>query len=157
VSKAFTNIDLARLEEEWLMQPKLYDKYSSKLADAKLDLAEAKSEQEWVIADVKRRLRKNPQKYGLSKTTDAIIKEASVLHPLWRKAEKAVNEAAHRVDVLNGIINTLEHRKRTLENLVTLFGQSYFSKPKVKREVQSKLVQLMNETRRKGGTDPEDI
>jgi hypothetical protein len=126
----FTNIDLGSLEVEWLRQPRLYGKYSAKLADAKKDLSEAKAAEEVTEAEVKRRIRRNPQKYGMNKITEPAVKETMVLHPLYQRAVAAVNSAKHVVDVLEGLINTLEHRKRTLENLVTLHGQNYFSKPK---------------------------
>ena len=131
---SFTDIDLSRLEEEWVRQPKLFGKYSAKLADAKKDLSEAKATEEVVEAEIKRRIRRNPQKYGVNKVTEPAIKEAMILHPNYQSAVAAVTEAKHAVDVLEGLVNTLEHRKRTLENLVTLHGQNYFSKPRLRKE-----------------------
>lgn len=145
--KSFTDIDLGNLEQEWVRQPKLYGRYSAKLADAKKDLSEAKAAEEVAEADVKRRIRRNPSKYGINKITEPAVKEAMILHPLYQKAVTAVNEAKHAVDVLEGLVNTLDHRKRTLENLVSLFGMNYFARPQSpkghSREMESK-VQMSN-------------
>jgi hypothetical protein len=134
MQSSLTNLNLATLEEDWLLQVPAHDRYSRKVPDAKLDLSEAKAALEVVEAEVKRSIRRNPSKYGIeqSRVTEAMVAEAMILSPKYQKALKAVNDAKHVVDVLEAALNTLDHRKRTLESLVSLFGMSYFAKPKVK-------------------------
>jgi hypothetical protein len=133
--KPFASIDLGRLEQEWLLQPKLYDKYATKLAGAKELLAKAEAFLEVTEAEVKLEIRKKPLKFGFAdKITEGVVKELLVTDKRYRDALQAVNSTKHDVDVLAAVINTLEHRKRALESLVTLHGQNYFSKPKVSKE-----------------------
>lgn len=154
--KSFTEIDLARLEEECLRQPKLYNKYSKMLADAKLDLAEAKAECEVAEASVKTEIRESPTKHGITKITESVVNEHMVMSEHYQHALQRMNQAKHKVDVLDAVINTLEHRKRMLENLVTLFGQNYFSKPSVKgskysdKARESDLMESFTRKRKKG-------
>lgn len=138
--RPLADIDLGRLEEEWLLQPKLYEQHADQMADAKLDLAEAEAQLEAVEARVKLRIRKVPHKYGVKgRPTNDAVKELLILSPKYQEALTEVNKRKHRVDSLQGVINTLEHRKRALEGLVQLHGQSYFSKPKLHDSVKSGL------------------
>lgn len=135
MKRSYTDVDLSRLEEDFLAQPRLMDRATKGSADAKKDLAELKAEMEVVEAECKRRIRKNPGKYGIvgSRPTKDMIDEALVLHPKYQEINVRVIEAQHKVDVFGGLINTLEHRKRTIEGLITLHGQGYWSKPRVSR------------------------
>lgn len=132
--KSFADLDLSRLHEDWAEQPKLHRKYARKMPDAKRDLSEAKADLKVIIAEVKRAIRRNPKKYDVpGRATDNAVKEAAEIHPKVRRAETAIIEAAHVVDVLEAALNTLTDRKKTLENLVTLWSMSYFSEPRVKK------------------------
>lgn len=138
---AFEEIDLARLEEHWVEHPKLYQQYADMLAQAKKKQDEANRLFELAEADAKMTVRKNPAKYGVTKLTDGAVKEVYVKVRAYQDALLAVNKAKHRVDVLVAAINSLEHRKRALENLVTLFGQNYFSRPQVSKAANSKFLE----------------
>jgi len=131
---SFVHIDLGQLEQEWLKQPRLYEKYATKLAEAKAELVSVEAQFDVTEAEIKLEIRKRPKKFGYAdKPTEAVVKELLVSDLRYQKALKRVNDAKHTVDILVATVNTLEHRKRTLENLVTLHGQNYFSKPKVSK------------------------
>lgn len=154
--KNFNDIDLGRLEEHWLQQPRLYGKKAARLADAKLELSTVKAQLEVTEAEVKLHIRRYPNKHGFKgRVTDSVVKELVLLDKTYRDAQRKVHDAQHVVDVLTGAINTLEHRKRTLENLVTLYGQDYFSKPKVspsnkfKSDIESKSFQRGTKLKRR--------
>lgn len=129
-SRALSDFDINQLEKEWHRQPKLMEDIVSQLADAKRDWEEAKYEVELEEAACAQRIREKPEKYGLEKTTEAAIKEAVVLHPKMQKAKRALIDAVHRKDVLEGYARVLEHRKRALEKEVDLLLAGYFSGPK---------------------------
>jgi hypothetical protein len=127
-------VNLATLEEDWVKQTGLMSEACQIQALLKKELAYVEADLEVAEADAKFRIRKNPTKYGLDKATDNPVKEAMILHPLYQKANKKVIEAKFAVDMIGGCIATLEHRKRTLEGLVSLYGQQYFAKPTVPQD-----------------------
>lgn len=168
----FFEIDLERLDEEWVNQPKLYHEYSTKLT-------EAKEEKEWaevqveVTDDYRRsvrakldlKIRKNPVKFLTSKIklTETAISNRILIHPAYIKAKERVYEAKKALIKANASVSTyysavfaLDHRKKALENCVTLFGQDYFASPRAKDGNFQKTVDRSNKQkarRKKKRTD----
>lgn len=124
------SIDMDMLDHEWLGQPKLFLKYATKLADAKKDLDVAKSSLDVVEAETNLMIREDPEKHISSKVTETSIKSAVLLHPDYMAAQRRLTKARHRVDVLQAAVTALDQRKKALENLVALHGQSYFASPR---------------------------
>ncbi len=128
----FFDIDLNRLDEEWLNQPKIFFEYARRLATAHIRESEARAEREVVKAELDLKVRKNLKKYKIDnvKLTEAVI--LGVVHnlPEYKSAQKARLIRKHRTDILQAAINALNHRKSALERLVSLHGQNYFSTPK---------------------------
>lgn len=131
--RPFTDIDLSRLEVECMKQPRRLKKHTDLLAEANKDVAEAKANLEVVEADVKRAIRRNPNKYDIHKITEGAVSEAMVISKRYREAKWAVIEAEHTVDVLKGSVKSLDHRKGMIEGAITLHGQGYFSKPRIRQ------------------------
>lgn len=128
---SIAEIDPDALDIHWIKQPKLVYRYALKLAAAKLDLADAKNNLEIVKADLDKSIREDPENYGCSKLTEKAVENCVLSQGAYRRAVRDVNKSKHTVDVLEAAILALEHKKRALENLVTLHGQNYFSSPKV--------------------------
>jgi hypothetical protein len=126
---AFLDLDQDRLDEEWERQPKLYFVWAEKLANARLDLDEAKVALDMTRAELEKRIREDPASFDLEKTTIEAVKSTVVLQPEFVAAAQVVHEAQHKVNVLVGVITALDHRKKALENMVYLHGQNYFSEP----------------------------
>lgn len=124
-------IDVNRLDEEWVRQPELYRRYAEAAADSKRVHEEAKNDLSVIRADVEQMVRKNPESFGLAKTTEGAIKTAIDLNEKVREAEEAVIEARHAMDVMQAAVGALDHRKSALGDLVRLFLADYFSKPQV--------------------------
>lgn len=124
---AFAEIDPNRLDEEWVDQPNRYHKYAKKLAVARKRLADAKAALDVAKAVSEKRIRNNPPKYGVTKATDAAVKSAVVLHPKYTRALAEVNQAKYEEDIYEAAVKALEHRKSALQDLVYLWGQSYFA------------------------------
>lgn len=142
------DLDLGRLEEHFVIQPRLYRHYSRKLADAKLRLNQAKANEKLAEAEAQRMVRNKPAKYGLkmAKPTEPAIKARALSTTVYQGAIKALNKAQHVVDLLDSAVTTCEHRKRAIEGLVSLWTSDYFAKPKTpKGEQGEKLRAKMNE------------
>src|SRR3989304_6156766 len=108
-------IDENALDKEWTFQPRLYFRYAAKLADAKRDADQAKTEVELTKAELELAIRTNPEKFDLQKVTESAV--ASGLrarggHGGVRQADRAPR---HTVDILQAAVAALDHRKRALE------------------------------------------
>jgi hypothetical protein len=128
---SFFEVDIHQLDKEWMEQPALFFEWAERLADTRRDLDEAKSELDVTKAEISRAIRDEPEDYGLEKVTEAAVTAAIPEQEEYKIATKAVSEAKHAVDVYQGVVTALEHRKRALEKLVDLHGQSYFANPRV--------------------------
>jgi len=127
----FFDIDLNRLDEEWIGQPKTFFKYAAELADARKELEEAKAELDVLKATIDKNIRDDSDAFGLpGKTTETLISNTILLQPLYQNAMKDYREKKHRVDMVQAAVSALDHRKSALERLVSLHGQNYFATPK---------------------------
>lgn len=122
-------IDKLRLDEEWLDQPRLYGVWALKLSNAKAELEQAKAALEVTHAELDKEVRADPTEYEIGKATEGAIKSLIPTLKGYRKALNELNLAKHKVDVLQVVVNALEHRKRALEKLVDLQGREYWSEP----------------------------
>src|SRR5690349_13171684 len=107
----YFELDKNVLDEEWVLQPKLYHEAATRLADARRDWEYAKTQAEIASAEVAKEVRDYPLKYGLEKVTEPAVKEAITLSKRAREAELAVVEAKHAQDICQAEVDTLDHRK----------------------------------------------
>lgn len=128
-NKNFIDIDQNQLDKEWVNQPKLFLEWSTRLVHARADLEERKGTLAVMEAEKAADIRANPAKYGLDKVTETGIASAITLCPDVIDARAGFLDVKKDVDFLEAAVKALDHRKRALECLVTLFGQSYFSAP----------------------------
>lgn len=131
------DIDLYRLDKEWVEQPRLYRIYASKLTKAKKKLRRLEAQLDIVDAELDLMIRRNPDKY-LSRVSEKAITNVILLHPRHQKAQGRVHKARHRVDVCESWVKLLDHRKKALENEVHLFGMNYFSLPRAKGKAKDR-------------------
>lgn len=124
-------IDENVLDVELLKQPSLVAKYSRMLADAQQDKDIAKERLELLRSEISLDIRDNPSKYKLDKVTEGSITACILMEEDFQEAQKEVHATTHKVNVLTGIMKSLDHRKSTIENLVKLFGQNYFAGPAI--------------------------
>ncbi len=140
--------DPFRLDEEWVKQPGLFHDSGQKLADAReqWELAKQIKERtedqlEKVEAEIGLEIRRNsPEKYGLKSFSEKTIESLVLVDQRRTRAKEACYEShkeviglKHEVDKLESDTNALEHKKKALENLVTLQGREYFAEPKAPR------------------------
>lgn len=128
-------IDEDALDVELLEQPSLMTKYSRLLAEAKLERDLAKEELDLMRATIDLDIRDNPEKYQLSKVTENAINNCILMEEQYQDVQKKYNQDNYEVNVLQGIINAIEHRKSALENLVKLYGQNYFAGPAIPHDL----------------------
>jgi hypothetical protein len=128
------DIDLGQLEIEWQRHPARYNRIATTLAEEQSKLARLESQREAIEAEIDSDVRQRPEHYGFAKTTEAAIAGAVAMHDKVIEAKKSVLRCRADIEMLKAAINTMEHRKRALENLVTLHGQNYFSVPRTKSD-----------------------
>ena len=126
------NIDRSSLDDEWAGQPNLFYDHAEELAHAKKDYEQKKAHVDVIRAKTALDIRRDPKPYKIPRLTDKIVEQLVTTDPKVKRAVNVMNEARHRMDILQAAVTALEHRKRALEGLVSLHGQSYFSSPKVK-------------------------
>jgi hypothetical protein len=133
-------VDPNALDIEWIRQPSLYYKYSTQAAEARKEMDASKIRLDVVLAQVQSKIRSNPDKYGLAKSTEAAIEAAVKQDPEVAKAQEDFLESKHNVALLESAVAALDQKKRALENLVSLHLGSYFAGPKVPRELDGNSV-----------------
>jgi hypothetical protein len=138
MSDEILDVDLYQLHVEWVRQPRLYREYAGKLADARMRLNEARSALDIVYAEQDKDVRLHPQKFEIDKITEATVKNAIMLTAAYQNADEDVIRAKHDVDVLEAMVGALDHKKKALENLVSLEMRDYFSKPREPEELRAK-------------------
>lgn len=128
----FIEIDPLRLDEEWLRQPELYLDYAERLAEAKKLHAQAKAQLDLTNAKLYTDICERPSYYGLMKTTKDLVDAVITQEEDFQKATQALIKAKYNMDLLDAAVTALDHRKKALENMVWLHGQSYFATPRDK-------------------------
>lgn len=126
-------LDKDRLDDEWLAQPLLMDEYSQALVEARYEAEKAKDNLKLIEATVAAKIRKQPDRYGVLKVTDKAITDAVLVSEDYCEAVDDYRDARYQQEVCQAKVDSLEHRKKALENLVWLFGQQYFSSPSAKK------------------------
>ena len=128
-------IDENALDVEFLEQPELMVKYSTLLAEAKQERDLIKEELDLEKAELDLDIRDNPEKYKLGKVTEAAITNTIIQEEEYRSILAKFNKANFEINVLQGVVNAIDARKSSLENLVKLHGQEYFAGPSVPHDL----------------------
>lgn len=121
------SIDRAALPEEWQAQPELMLRWTGKHAQALLEVDRAKAVLDVAKADADRQIRENPEKYGLTKTTEAVVANAVTLHPAVKAAVAVLQDARYTANLLSGAVQAIEDRRRALQSLVELGSREWFA------------------------------
>lgn len=141
VGKGFDlfGIDLTMLDKEWMEHSKIFLHFSLKVTKSTRKVAEAKAKLDLVRGELARKIRFDPDKYGLDKATEAAISNIIPTRKKYKKYLRLLNDAIENHNCLQDIVTALDHRRRGLERLVQLHGSSYFSEPRALDE-RSKIV-----------------
>ena len=144
-------LDENRLDEHWLDQAKLMHEHSIRLADARDEHERRKRKRDVVLAEVDLDVRRNPAGYGLEKVTEKAVENSVILEARVQRAEERVLAAKHKVELLQALVHALDDRKKTLENLVSLWSQAYFGEPKAPKVAKEKVEEMVKRDARSKG------
>ncbi len=129
-------IDLMNLDEEWQEQSALYGRHAVQAADARRNWEEAKAREEVIKCETDRKIRQDPESFGIEKVSEARVANTVVLQPECQEAKRVVIRTRHEMDVVDGFVSALDHRKTAMSKLVDLFLADYFSRPKASGEAK---------------------
>ena len=145
-SEAITQIDRDNLDQECVRLPSDYRRWAFLSSEAKRDVAEAKAEVEVVEASLAHKIRSSPGNFGIEgKLTESAIKAVILKSPEYREAQKALNRTQYKADLCQSVVWSLEHKKRSLTNLVALAGLGWFAEVKGTREGKAAILKEGND------------
>lgn len=141
IDETILDVDLNALEIEAARQAKLVHKVNEAYADKKAVLRDLEKEIDLTHANLAALIRKKPGKFGLKAgPTETAIKSVILTITKYTKLLDKKNRIQHEIDILKGVANALEHKKRMIEAEVTLHGQNYYAQPYVKNEAWRSMV-----------------
>lgn len=111
------------LDVEWMEQPRLYEEYAEALAAAISERDEAKELLDYKKAQVELAYRRGDLDSAV-KLTESTVSALVTAHPDVRNAEEVLRQKTHRKNVLDGVVEAFQHRKKALEKLADarIFG-----------------------------------
>ncbi len=145
------DIDKDRLDFESIDQPKRFFKYAKAEAGAEKGRRNLKRKTSVKRAELSLSIRANSEHYGLGKVTDAAIMSVLEIQPEVEELENELNEAIYQSDIYGAAKNAFEERKTSIENLVKLYNQGYWSRPKMdidSKEAMTSMSENATETQR---------
>lgn len=124
-------INKYQLDDELVEQPQRYYNWAKLESKAADDVARLKDKVEIIKAEVEIRIRKHPTAYDLpDNPKEALIKAAILIQPKVKRANRKLLKAMKTHRLLSKAEKSFEHRKKSLEGLVSLNIQMHFSTPK---------------------------
>jgi len=124
------SIDLNRLEEECIEQPKQFLVWAEKLKKSQDKLRRLKISMEEVKAALSIKMVKDPKKFNLpAKPTATIIANKVLIHKRYKEAQEEYLLQKEHMDTLQIMVSAHDDRKKAIEGAIKLHGQEYFSKP----------------------------
>ena len=138
-SEQITLIDPEALDKECVNLPNQYRRWAFLSAEAKRDIAEAKAALDVVEADLALKIREKPSNYGLDKVTEAALKNIITAHGDFQQAQAAVHKVQYKGDMCQSVVWALEHKKRCLTNLVSLYGAGWNAEVRLDEEGRAAL------------------
>lgn len=149
VSENVVEIDENALDREWCNQSQLALRHALKLAEARKDLDYAKADLDVVDSELDRKVRRTPEVFGIEKITEGVVQGWILRQKEHAEANKALIEAKYKVNIIQAVVDAIEHRKKALENLVQLHLASYFSEPKERGDAKGKMRDVERKTTRR--------
>jgi len=130
-----SSINPNRLDEECLKMAGLFAKYSGNVSFLNKKKMVAKENLNFIESSLKRKIRKNPKKYGINGSpTNEIVKEVCQTKNSYREAYDALIQSTWEVDEANTLLGTIETKKYQLNNLIQLFLSEYYINSGKKRK-----------------------
>jgi hypothetical protein len=128
-------IDQDNLTDEWIKQPSLYLYYAEAHADAVLAKEKASDTIDLVYAQLDSVIRKDWEKHFDKYPTETAIKNWILMQEKHKIALEKYHKISHTVNVLAAAKTAFDHRRKALENLVSLLITGFHSEPKVSKQI----------------------
>jgi hypothetical protein len=127
-------------------------KYSKELAKLIKEQDLIKEEIDLVKATLDKKIRTDPEKYGITKITETVVFNTILADEEYQKVIKKSLEKKFEVKTCQGAVNAIEQRKSMLEALIKLHGQQYFAGPSVPHDLTELREQKREELKQRKGT-----
>ena len=144
-------INESALDVEWLQQATLTYQYSKIAAEAKRTLDKHKEKLDIKKAEIDRKIRETPEKFGLVKLTETVISNTIIQQEEYSEMNMLMIDAKYELEMAMASTRALQDKKSALENLVKLHGQNYFAGPSVPRDL-SKEWEAEEKQKKSNGT-----
>jgi len=122
-------ISINHLDQAAIEQPSLYAEWAEKWAEAVMRKDQLKEQITAVKAEVDESIRANPKGYGWTadkSPTEAWVATQVSSHKKVVKTIEDYLQAQYEVNMLSVAKEALEHRRKALEILTTLYANNYF-------------------------------
>ena len=129
-------IDENNLLAEWQSQASLMLEYGIRYADALQEEDEARARVSVTQAKLDKKIRDDPEAYGVGKTTEASILNAVQAHPDYIEAQETLNAARCDARVFQAAVTALAHRKSALQGMTDLYLRQWFADPKMREQAE---------------------
>jgi hypothetical protein len=141
------DINENKLSEELIQQPQKFYRWGVLYAEAQADTARCKDQLDMMKNKVELEIRKTPKKYDeKGKLTEGQIKALVNTDSRVEELNNQYLELLKVEKILAKAERAFEHRKKSLEGLVSLNMQYYFSTPKTNQQAEEeRLVKTANE------------
>jgi len=136
-------IDIHNLDKELEIQSSVYYKYSKHITECRRVMDESKSRLSLIKAEMDKSIRDNPEKFGLTKTTESAINSAVLMTNEYQTAESTFNKASYDFNMALSAVQALEHKRTAMSDLVKLHAQNYYSVAggcKIREESKEKAI-----------------
>lgn len=143
-------IDQNNLDLEWIKQPDLVYEIAMDVANNRLRMDTLKDELSLLEATLSKEARSNPEDFEIEKVTEKAIEMAILSHEDYQAKQIECRDARYDYEINVALLNALEHKKRALESLVSLHGQSYFSTPRSETPPAQPMQKFLDEKKKKG-------
>jgi len=130
-------IDETSLDVECLEQAVLMMKYCRNSAKCEKERDLSKEALGLVKAELDKKIRTSPEKFKLEKVTEGAIAAIILQSDEYKEANEDYLEKCFEFNVASGAVKAVDQRKKMLELLVQLHGQSYFAGPRVPRDLSN--------------------
>lgn len=138
-------VDINNLDKEWIQHPQKVKDSSDQLAECKKELSLMKRRLEVLEAEISLKIRKDPNIFGIEKITEKVVESLVISDSKVERIKQEIIKLEYHQDIYRGSISALDAKKKALEDLVYLWGSSYYSSPKAPEIAKEK----MEEAKRK--------
>ena len=134
--KQNVTIDEGALDYELLIQADLRRKYGENLSEMESRRDRMQDQLDVVKAEIDRDIRNAPESFDISvKLTETVVTNTILLQEDFREKLELVRDLEYEVKYAKHAVQSIDHKKSALEELVKLHGQSYFAGPSIPRNL----------------------